>query len=551
MMFLSLFVVLGEIYLKKKVFSFGLACLVCCLILVACSTSKNVSEKAEDSVTMKREELILAVGAEPETGFDPTTGWGRYGSPLFQSTLFKRDDELAIVNDLASGYDVSEDGKVWIVKIRDDVKFSDGVPLTAADVQFTFETALTNGSVVDFNVVKKVEATDEYTVKFTLKEAQSTFINALVATGIVPKHAYGDDYAGNPIGSGPFQLIQWDKGQQLIVEANPEYYDPIPFFKKVTFIFLNEDAAFAAAQAGQVDVAYIPASFSQLNVLNMRLEAVKTVDNRGIAFPFVKSGEVSSTGLPVGNDVTADRAIRKAINLAIDREALVDGVLNGHGTPAYTSVDGLPWWNPESVHADADLDGAQKILAEAGWKDNDHDGTLEKEGLKAEFSLYYPADDLTRQSLAITVADMMKPLGINIIIEGESWDTIEKKMYSNAVLMGWGSHDPLEMYNVYSSEEAGVDYYNTGFYKNETVDTYFEKALNATNEKEANEYWKKAQWDGSTGLSAKGDAPWAWLVNIDHLYLVNDRLDIGNQRIHPHGHGWPVTDNLVDWKWNK
>lgn len=537
---------------KKFLGLLALFTLVLSIMLTGCSPSnssqtEDIHKKGEKK---NKDELVLAFGSEPETGFDPTTGWGRYGSPLFQSTLLKRDDKLNIVNDLATSYEVSPEGKVWTVKLRDNVKFSDGTPLTATDVKFTFETAANNGSVVDLNVMEKVEAVDDTTVKFTLKEVQSTFVNSLVATGIVPEHAYGTDYAEHPIGSGPYQLVQWDKGQQLIVKANPEYYDTKPYFKKVTFLFLNEDASFAAAKAGEVDLAYIPASLSKQEVPGMRLESVKTVDNRGIVFPFVKSGDFTKEGLPIGNDVTADPAIRKAINIAVDRKALVDGVLEGKGTPAYTSVDGLPWWNPETVIKDADLNGAKKLLQEAGWKDTDGDGILEKDSLKAEFTLYYLADDAVRQSLAISVADMLKPIGINIKLEAGSWDSISKKMYSNAVLLGWGSHDPHEMYNIYSSEFAGVDYYNTGYYRNEKVDEYFEKALNSLSEAEALEFWKKAQWDGTTGLSAKGDAAWAWLVNIDHLYLVKDGLDIGEQRIHVHGHGWPATDNIVEWKWN-
>ncbi|QGQ45104.1 ABC transporter substrate-binding protein [Metabacillus sediminilitoris] len=536
--------VLGLIAIMTIAFSF---------VLAGCTQSKpeQSSEKDANSEEKKKDELVLSIEGEPETGFDPTTGWGRYGSPLFQSTLLKRDHDLNIVNDLATGYEVSEDGKVWTVKLRDDVKFSDGNPLTAEDVKFTFETALNNGSVVDLSIVEKIEAVDEYTVTFTLKEAQSTFINSLVVTGIVPKHAYGKDYAENPIGSGPYQLVQWDKGQQLIVKANPEYYDKKPYFQKVTFLFLTEDATFAAAQAGEVDVAAIPASFSKQEVPGMRLVAVKSVDNRGIVFPYVKSGEETEDGYPIGHDVTADPAIRHAINIAVDRQALIDGVLEGYGSKAYTSVDHLPWWNPETVFEDGDVEGAQTLLEDAGWKDTDGDGILEKGSLKAEFSLYYPADDAIRQSLAIAVADMMKPLGINITVEGASWDKIEQKMYSNAVLMGWGSHDPHEMYNIYSSKFAGIDYYNIGFYKNDKVDAYFEKALTSTDSEEANEYWKKAQWDGTTGLSVKGDTPWAWLVNIDHLYLVKDGLDIGKQRIQPHGHGWPVTNNLEEWKWTE
>src|SRR5699024_4528210 len=97
---------------------------------------------------------------------------------------------------------------------------------------------------------------------------------------------------------------------------------------------------------------------------------------------------------------------------------------------------------------------------------------------------YYLEDDEIRQALAITVADMMKSIGINIKVEGGSWDVIGDNMFSSAVLMGWGSHDPHEMYNIYSGETAGEDYYNTGFYQNDKVDEYFKKALNATSKEE-------------------------------------------------------------------
>jgi peptide/nickel transport system substrate-binding protein len=519
------------------------------LLLTGCAPAKNQGSAAETA--HRKDELVLAIGYEPEDGFDPTTGWGRYGSPLFQSTLLKRDNNLEIVDDLATGYEVSDDGLVWTVHLRDDVKFSDGQPLTAEDVVYTYETASKSGSVLDLGVMKRAEATDPYTVKFTLHHPQSTFVNVLAATGIVPKHAHGEDYAKKPIGSGPYKLVQWDVGQQLIVEANPEYYGPKSTFTKLTFLFLNEDAAFAAAKAGEVDMAFVLPTVARQEVPGMHLVAVDSVDNRGILFPTVGSGGTTKDGAPIGNDVTADIAIRKAINLAVDRQKLVDGILEGFGTPAYSVADGMPWWNPDTVMKDGDVEGARKILEEAGWKDTDGDGILEKGSLKAEFTLIYHADDETRQSLAIAVADMLKPLGINMKVEGKSWDDIEHMMHANAVLFGWGSYDPLEMYNLYSSKTAGVGWYNTGFYVNPAVDEYMEKALAATSEDEALGYWKKAQWDGKTGFSAKGDAPWAWLVNRQHLYLVRDGLDIGKPKIQPHGHGWPITDNIVEWSWKE
>ena len=150
-------------------------------------------------------------------------------------------------------------------------------------------------------------------------------------------------------------------------------------------------------------------------------------------------------------------------------------------------------------------------------------------------------------ALALAVANMVRPIGIEIKVEGKSWDAIKRLMHSNAVLFGWGSHCPMEMYNLHSSKTAGVWWFNPGFYSNPVVDYYMERALAATCEDEANAYWKKAQWDGTTGLSAKGDAPWTWLVNLDHCYFVRDDLNTSKQRIQPHGHGWPITANIVEW----
>jgi peptide/nickel transport system substrate-binding protein len=520
------------------------------LILFVTSAGCTLSSSEESTGARDNDELVLAIGREPEEGFDPTTGWGRYGSPLFQSTLLKRDSGLRIVNDLATGYEVSADGRTWTVKLRGDVQFTDGQPLTAEDVRFTFETTAKNGSAIDLSNLEKVTAANDRTVVFHLKEANSTFVTMLISIGIVPKHAYDNHYASRPIGSGPYRLVQWDRGQQLIVEANPDYYGGEPFFRRMTFLFLNEDAAYASAKAGKVDLASIPAAFSKKRVNGMHLVSVQSVDNRGIVFPYVPSGGKTAEGYSIGNDVTSDPVIRKAMNIAVDRRALVEGILEGHGTPAYSANDGLPWWNSQSTIADADIEGAKRILAENGWEDRDGDGIAEKGQQKAEFTLIYPSADVTRQALALATADMVSPAGIRIQVEGKSWSDIEKLMHSQAVLFGWGSHDPLEMYNLHSSKYRGVDYYNPGFYSNPAVDQWMDQALRAASEAEALEYWKKAQWDGTTGLSAKGDAPWTWLVNINHLYLVSDRLDIGKQPIQPHGHGWPITDNITEWKWN-
>ena len=530
------------------------------LLLEGCSTNgdttdtsgvnSNVNdEESSDQVATNSEEseLIVSLGMEPEDGFDPTTGWGKYGSPLFQSRLFDRDKNMEVVSDLAKEYSISEDGLTWTIPIREDVLFSDGEPLTASDVVYTYETALSSSSVVDLNILESVEAQDDYTVVFTLKKPQSTFISKLVETGIVPEHAHDETYGENPIGSGPFQLVQWDKGQQVIVEPNPEYYGEKPNFDKITVLFLEEDAKLAAAKSGQLDLTSIPATMATQEINNMNLISLQSVDNRAIAYPMVPSGEKTEEGYPIGNDVTSDKAIRKAIDIAVDREDLVDGILNGYGTKASSLADDMPWYNPETeVSGKGEVEEAKKILEEAGWEEA-ADGFREKDGIRAEFDLYYPASDKVRQSISIAVADAMKEIGIEITPIGEGWDIIQENYHESAAMMGYGGYDPAQIADLYHTDSHGKPLYNTGYYSNLKVDEYINKALEATNEEEALENWKKAQWDGTTGFSSKGDISLTWLLNVDHLYLVKDGLDIGEKQIiQPHGHGWPVTHSILE-----
>ena len=170
-----------------KTIRFVVILLVISLLSACFGSDENDSKQNEAIADSTRTDLILAVGGESDEGFDPTTGWGRYGSPLFQSTLLKYDQDFTIQNDLATNYEVSQDGLEYMVSIRDDVKFSDGEPLTAEDVVFTFETAKESGSVIDLSNLDLVEMIDDYTVNFKLKKPESTFVTLLVSTGIVPQ----------------------------------------------------------------------------------------------------------------------------------------------------------------------------------------------------------------------------------------------------------------------------------------------------------------------------------------------------------------------------
>lgn len=494
-------------------------------------------------------ELRLAIGGEPEDGFDPTLGWGRYGSPLFQSTLLTRTASLAIDYDLATAYEVSDDGLVWTVHLREDAVFSDREPVTAEDVAYTFTTASQQGGLTDVTVLESAQALDEHTVELRLTAPQSTFINRLVSLGIVPEHAHDEGYARNPVGSGPFELVSWQQGQQLVVERNPDYYGELPDLERLVFVFSDEDATLAAARAGEVHLAAVPSSMATQEIAGMRLTPVPSIDNRAISFPAVPDdGRTTDEGAPIGNSVTADPAIRLAVSRVIDREALVEGILEGFGSPAAGPVDGAPWHEPDAAFEDADPEAATALLEEGGWTVSDGDGIREKDGLRAEFDLLYPAADSLRQGLALAVQDMVRPVGIEVSARGVSWEEIGLRQHADAVLFGWGSHDPSEMYNLYYSAGAGTGWWNPGFYDNPAVDAALDAAMTATDEDSAISAWQDAQLsDEGEGFTT--DQPWVWLVNLDHTYFADACLDLGDLQTEPHGHGWPITAGISSWRW--
>lgn len=117
-------------------------------------------------------------------------------------------------------------------------------------------------------------------------------------------------------------------------------------------------------------------------------------------------------------------------------------------------------------------------------------------------------------------------------------------------MWGWGAHTPMELYNIYHSLEGrGIGQAEYSPYSNEQVDQYMDQALSTGSLEDSYELWKKAQWDGTTGITQEGDIPWIWLCNIDHLYFVRDGLRVAEQKIHPHGHGWSIVNNVDQWSW--
>ncbi len=537
--------------MKKRLISGLLTVVLVAGLLAGCGGSASSGQEGSDRQDTSSVVVAMGPTSEPEAGFDPAYGWGageHVHEPLIQSTLTVTNTDLTIGYDLATEYGASQDGLTWTVKIRDDVSFTDGEPLTAEDVAFTYNTVKEASSVNDFTMLDYAEAVDDTTVLFHMTRPFSIWPYTMAVVGIVPEHAYDSAaYGSNPIGSGRYILKQWDRGQQVILEANPDYYGEAPKMKRVTILFMEEDAAFLAAQAGEVDVAYTSATYSDQQVEGYSLASYASVDNRGFNLPAVEETK-DQEGRTVGNDFTADVLVRRAINIGVDRQEMIDHVLNGYGSPAYSVCDQLPWYN-EASQVEYDPEEAAELLDQAGWTLGE-DGVREKDGQKAELHLLYATGDSVRQALAADFAGQMEELGISCTTEGVGWDTAYDRALADPLLWGWGAHTPMELYNIYHTMEGtGTAQYSP--YSNETVDTYMDQALASPDLESSYELWQKAQWDGAAGVTQEGDIPWVWLVNIDHLYWVRDGLQVAEQKVHPHGHGWSVVNNVDQWTWSQ
>ena len=203
---------------------------VAALTLAACSGTDSTTA-APTAQTRAEDELVLAVGDVGEGEFDPLRGWGNHQehkvlhSSLVQWNRSAETGEMELVGDLAR--DFSHKGTVWTFHLREDFMFSDGEPVTAADVVFTYDLLKEDGTQFDLTNVAEVRAVDERTVEIELVQPDSLFGPQAATIAILPEHAYGEGYSQNPIASGPYRVVEYQDGEQLsmeaILQADPDF----------------------------------------------------------------------------------------------------------------------------------------------------------------------------------------------------------------------------------------------------------------------------------------------------------------------------------------
>lgn len=541
---------------------------LCVLFAVGCNTEKatnneekpsETTEAAENNETetasndlerlKNKEEIRIAIPMSKfDDGFDPCNGWASHGeSPIFQSTLLKINNKNELINDLATSYNWSEDGLVLEFTIRDDVVFHNGDKLTASDVAFTYNKAKEIGTAFELSFFDKAEAIDDTTVRLKLLTPNSTFLYDTATLGIVPEKLYDEGYAFNPIGSGPYKLVSYEPGSQVVIERFDDYYEPFEAFKKVVLVLMSNDQAYAAIKSGEVDVSNISENLGKDAIEGYRLEALESYDFRTISMPMAEERTLDD-GRIIGNKVTSDEAVRKALAIGINREEIINDVLYGFGEIAFDPYDKFPWGIKEEFKdfKDNDIEKASEILEKAGWKLNGE--YREKDGQACEFTLMYASNDVGRQAIANGFMAQAKKLGIKVNLEGLDWSEIAPRIRHDACVFAGGIYNPNHIEGSMHSRYGESDSWdNVVVMNNPTVDKHIEAAIASTSEEEAIQNWKKASWDGQTGGSMLGDSGYITVGFVQHLYFVRDGIDIGKQFVHPHDHGIAIISNLTEW----
>ncbi|WP_239143985.1 ABC transporter substrate-binding protein [Actinoplanes philippinensis] len=493
------------------------------LLLTGCSTP-STTDSSNTANT-----LVVATSGEPDT-LNPVLGYGTDGASLIFDGLVARDGRNELVPALAEQLP-TVDATTVTAKLRPGVTFHDGSALTAQDVVFTYRTVLDpkvdSTLRSDLDMIDKVEAPDASTVVFTLKYAYAPFLQRLTL-GIVPAKALdGQDvnkaaFNQKPIGTGPYKVTAWTPGDRLVLAANDSYWGGKPSNSGVVVAFVPDDNVRAQrARAGEFD-------------------AVELAPKLAAGFPKavkVPTGDYRGVMLPMKNPVTGDVAIRQALNAAVDRAAMVAGVLGGAGEPAYGPIPPTSPYADPSITPAAD---AATILDGAGWTAG-ADGVRAKNGQKAAFTLMYPATDSLRKELALAVTADAKKIGIEVTPEGLTWDAITPRMKNDALIMGWGTpYDPdFISYKLFSSQFAEQGYFNPGSYQSAVVDKALQDGRSVTGSEQRLAAYTSFQKQLAT------DVPWVFLTYLQHTYVVADGIAGVTPRVEPHEHD--VANSL--W-WN-
>lgn len=443
--------------------------------------------------------LMLHLPAEMPH-LNPLTSTDYYASTvlswIFDNLLDRDPRTMEDLPNLAKSWEISDDHLTYTFYLRDDVTFSDGVPLTAHDVKFTFDKVM--DPMVDaphlrsyYVDITNCEVVDDYTVRFHCSKPYYRHLVMLGGVGIMPRHIYGEGDFNNhpnnrkPIGSGMYTLETWETGQRIMLVRNPTYWGRKvkgwPYFDKITYTIIpNENTAFQVLSRGDLDFMSMQ---PELFMRRANTPKFKAQFNR---FAYSRPA-YNYIGWNLRKPMFSDKQTRLALTMFLDRELICNEIYYGQAIVVSSQfMPGSPEHNNSLNPVPYDPEKAKQLLLEAGWKDSNGDGILDRNGIAFMFEVATTNQNPLAEKILTIFKEELARAGITLIIRPMEWasllERVDKREF-DAILMGWSMPPDPDPYQVWHSSQAESGSNYIGFI-NEESDRLIEAARVSFNRQE-------------------------------------------------------------------
>jgi peptide/nickel transport system substrate-binding protein len=509
--------------------------LIFALILTGCGGAAAPPAKpATPATPPPKTSIVVSLGVDPAM-LDPFMDQGRGTLPdqmksHIMDTLVTRDDDMKIIPSLATEWS-NPDPNTWVFKIRPNVKFSNGEECDANAIKYAFDTLFSGKQGVSelvrgwFSPVKKVEAPDKSTLRITTSEPYPVLLAYLTMSPyIVPPKDYEarglktgpDSFGRKPIGTGPFKMKEWVPDKQLVLEANAQYWGTAPKLKQITYRPIAESGTrLAEFLAGGIDL------ISGLSIDNTKMVA----NNPNGKVAYAKTVGVRYVSLRT--DKITDKKVRQALFYATDVKAIIDNLFGGYGDPmkwgsCITKVEF--GYDPSIVPYPYDLEKAKALLAEAGYKDTNNDGILDKGGKPFTLGMVFVQGVAGDQEIAEAIAAQWKKVGVQVTLtrmERGAWRTVwfardfPQETFLTSTSLQTFDADARLISMVHS---PGKDTGAVSFYSNPTIDAKIQEARKTIDQKRRLQLYKEIM------TQLREDAYQLSLFETVEFYAVNKNL---------------------------
>ncbi len=482
----------------------------------------------------ERDTLTIAIGAEPES-LDPvnmTSAPAATVSEHVVERMIYMEEDGSLTPMIATSWEANADSTVWTFEIRQGVTFHDGEPLNAAAVKANLDRFIDPevGAAYAFllGTVVSIDAIGEHTLQLTLSQPFAPILAHLSHSfiGIVsPAQIEGlgpEDTFDIPIGTGPYRMTEWSRGERITLEVNEDFYGNVPAIPNVVFNFIPESSALLVAlETGEADaIMRVPPQ-----------DIARLEDDPNLEVVFAESVRTIYIGFNNMREPFNDPLVRRALNHAIDKQAIVDGLFDGVFTVADAPIVPAVFGHASVGPYEYDPERARELLAEAGFPD----------GLSMTF--HHPTGRyLLDATVAEAVQDMLGEVGVEVTLETREWSSYldftsqppDQAEY-DAFMLGWGTVTLDADYGLYAllhSRQWNPNGNNRGFYRNERVDALLDEARVETDRVRREELYAEAIqniWD---------DSPWIYLYNQGQINA--NHVDVEGLIHHP-------LENLSAW----